>query len=716
MVGPVYTNPIVAVPMGGLSTISLNLPIGATFDNMPEDRQSVDGYTNPVRTEDLICPSWGLAGSFAGELPTIGPPYYPIIHPPSELLNLDPSWKYCTKWVQRMYIDGPYMFEIFDPPRALSPVAAMTPSTTLADPITPTPIETKSTVLPSAKPADSASPNLPEITAKPSLDPVQTIVAHPSSSPLVDPGQGAHSDPGRLLSNDVKTTATDAPQISSLVGSTSIVLQDPKISAGSELLSDNLTKPTTPTASEANPGPSQHTEQEIGPVIHSVLGGIVPARRPMSNDLSMPPAEGNENRQTTQGLGEIIYSAFGTPKSAESSENNGAINAIELPASHSARLIFTAGGSTITANPSSPISVGRTTISAGGPAVNIAGTLLSIGPSGLMIGSSIVPVQSAALDSTVVSAAGQAITISDPSAVTMGGTTLSVGGDPVTLAHTILSLAPSGKLMIKPEKGHNGESANTAISEASNLVSQGSSSIADIGSHNAMIATSAVFTVAGKAFTANPSAFSIDGTILSAGGAGIIISGTSISLASSGHLIIGSNTEILLGPSIFKVAGQTFTANPSAFSIDSTTLSTGGPGITISGTPITLGPSGNLIIGSSTHTLPQTPINTPSLSAFTIGGQTFIGNASALSVDGNTLLAGGAGVTISGTPISLEASGTLRVGSSDISLVTNGSFGQGRPEEFTGGQRRPAVPSAIVLLGAMVLVIGIIEVTAIWKR
>lgn len=315
--------------MGGLSNISYYLPIGVTFYDSP-DQISVEAYTKPIRVEDLICPSWGLAGA-NGYIFIVGSPYYLIIHLPSELLRLDPSWKYCTKWVQRYWEDGPYLFNNFDPPRALSPVAAMAPSTTLADPITPTLIETKSTVLPSAKPADSASHDLPEITAKPSLDPVETIVAHPSSSPLVDPGQGAHSDPGRLISNEVKTTTTDTPQTSSSVGATSMVRQDPKMSAGSEFLSDKLSKTTTPILSEVNQGPSQHTEQEIGPAINSVLGGIVPGRRPMSNDLLMPSAEGNDNRQTTQGLGGFIYSAFGTPKSAESSENSGAINAIVLP-------------------------------------------------------------------------------------------------------------------------------------------------------------------------------------------------------------------------------------------------------------------------------------------------------------------------------------------------------------------------------------------------
>lgn len=687
--------------MGGLSTISLNLSIGASFNDVNYDRgtSSIASYTKAVNTEDLVCPTWGLANSHFDQLATIGSPFNPIIHPPSELINLYPAWRQCSAFVQTANAGGFYMYEIFDPPRALSPVAGIAPSFAPADPITQTPIETKSIALPSAKPADSVSPTLPDITPKPSLDPEQSTVLNPNPSPLADPGQQSLSDPGRLPPINVVISATGAPKVSSSTSSKAVVLQDPENSAEEVLSSDR---------------PKQHTGQGIEASIHSELGGIVTVPRPISNDLSLSPAGGNVNQQTSQGLGGLIYSAFDAPKSAENPDSNGAIGAVQLPTSHSARLIFTVGGSTFTKNPSSAISIGRTTISAGGPAVNIAGTLLSNGPSGLMVGTSIVPVQSAALDSTVVSAAGQAATINDPSTVAVGGTTLSIGGDPVTLAHTIISLAPSGKLMIKPEEGHDGDLAGISVSETSNLVSQGSSSIANIGGYNAMTATPAVFTVAGKDFTANPSAFSIDGTMLSAGGAGIIISGTSISLASSGHLIIGSNTATLLSQTIFKVAGQKFTANPSAFSMDSTTLSIGGAGITISGTPISLGPSGKLMVGSSTVTLSPPPTNAPPLSTFTIDGQTYIGNASELSLNGNTLLAGGTGLTISGAPISLEASGSLRVGSSDILLATNGSLGQGRPEEFTGAQKRPAIPSAIVLLGAMVLVIGIIEV-AMWR-
>ena len=138
VVGAMYTNPIVAVPMGGLSTISLNLFIGASFNDVNFDRGdlSIPSYTKEVKTEDLICPTWRLANSTQGSLGTVGPPFNPIIHPPSELINFDSAWRKCSRFVQTANVGGFYMYEVYDPPRALSPVAGIAPSVAPADPIT----------------------------------------------------------------------------------------------------------------------------------------------------------------------------------------------------------------------------------------------------------------------------------------------------------------------------------------------------------------------------------------------------------------------------------------------------------------------------------------------------------------------------------------------------------------------------------------------------
>lgn len=93
-VGSVYTNAIVPVPADGLSTISLGLPVGATFMNRDWGRFNIASYTKRVEVEDLACPTWGLVGSEnpdRAEYVTVGSPFLPIIHPPSGTCLLQPG-------------------------------------------------------------------------------------------------------------------------------------------------------------------------------------------------------------------------------------------------------------------------------------------------------------------------------------------------------------------------------------------------------------------------------------------------------------------------------------------------------------------------------------------------------------------------------------------------------------------------------------------------
>lgn len=98
-IGKAYTNPIIPVAPGKLSTISLDIPLGFTFNDRAFYRTNVSSYTKAVRTEDLLCPTWGLGNVNASEYfkqSTVGPPYNPIIDPPAELLTFDPGKSYCT--------------------------------------------------------------------------------------------------------------------------------------------------------------------------------------------------------------------------------------------------------------------------------------------------------------------------------------------------------------------------------------------------------------------------------------------------------------------------------------------------------------------------------------------------------------------------------------------------------------------------------------------
>ena len=124
-------------------------------------------------------------------------------------------------------------------------------------------------------------------------------------------------------------------------------------------------------------------------------------------------------------------------------------------------------------------------------------------------------------------------------------------------------------------------------------------------------------------------------------------------------------------PLPFTFGGQVFTPHPAGFSIDGTTISAGGPGVTIAGTAIQLESSGILKIGTSLISMSNTAIldDDLHLGAYSVGGQVFTPKWIAFPIAGITISAEGPGVTIAGTPIRLEASGLLRIGTSMASIA-----------------------------------------------
>ena len=184
-VGSIYTNATIAVASGDLSTVSLDLPIGAVFNNRGYARwhESVSAFTKNLRTEDIQCPTWGLGN--ATEDPrqqymfTVGAPFNPIIDPPQALLGLDPAWKACSHF-RKTGTGGHVLYEIFDPPRTLEPAQDMVP---------PSPTPVSSSAGPEAKgalPGDIPKPKLPEQTWTPAK-----VTADHSTNP---DNQGASSD------------------------------------------------------------------------------------------------------------------------------------------------------------------------------------------------------------------------------------------------------------------------------------------------------------------------------------------------------------------------------------------------------------------------------------------------------------------------------------------------------------------------------------------
>ena len=287
------------------------------------------------------------------------------------------------------------------------------------------------------------------------------------------------------------------------------------------------------------------------------------------------------------------------------------------------------------------------------------------------------PAQVAAFTPHVVTALGQTLSITDPSAVAIAGSTLSVGGPAHTSDGKYYSLAPSGNLI-----------AGTLAS------SPGPSS-------------PPVLSVAGSTYTANSaSAFVIAGQTLTPGGQ-INVGSTPISLPPSANVaVVGGSTQLLTtpapspNPAVLKFMGSTFTANAaSQFIVAGQTLTPGGR-ITVSNTPISLQPSANVaVVGGSTQLL-ATPAPSPNPAVMRFAGSTYSANAaSQFVVAGQTLTAGGQ-ITIDGTPISLNPSaGVAVVGGSTQVLTTPGPSPNAAVMTFAGSIYTANAASQIVVAG-----------------
>ena len=281
--------------------------------------------------------------------------------------------------------------------------------------------------------------------------------------------------------------------------------------------------------------------------------------------------------------------------------------------------VFVVAGQTFTAEPAG-FAIAGTTLTPGGSAITISGTPVSLAPGGtLAIGSSTIGLPS----KTAFTVGGQIFT-AEPTGFAVAGTTLTPGGPAITISGTPVSLAPGGTLAIGsatialPSQtiftvggqtftaeptgfaiAGTSISPGHAVTISGTIVSLGPSGTLVVGFNTMSLPSETVFTVGGQTFTAEPTGFAIASTSISPGQA-VTISGTIVSLGPSGTLVVGSNTMSLPTQSVFTVDGQTFTAEPTGFVLEGATVAPGGPGVTISGVDISLGTNSVLHVGSQT--------------------------------------------------------------------------------------------------------------------
>ena len=480
-------------------------------------------------------------------------------------------------------------------------------------------------------------------------------------------------------------------------------------------------------ASQASPG---QPAPSIGSIINDAFGGGAPASpgtsgNPAGNEGgnagANPGGNANVNGNTNGNPGTNAGSNNGANAGTNPAVNEGANsggNAAGAPVPFTPHLV-TVQGQTLQVNNPSVVAVAGKTLTPGGPAVSSGGNYFSLASGGNLVAGTLAP------PSPVMTFAGSSITADAFSHFVIAGQTLTPGGSinvdgtPISLpsagnaavigsssqslvnptpasALGLLSLAgstytadPSSQFIISGQTLSPGSTINVAGTPIS-LFPSGTAAV--IGSSTQLLAPAPtvlnappLLTLNGATYTANAAgAFVIASQTLTPGGS-VTISGTPIFEAggtSPAYAVVGSSTQSLAHASaiatnapVLTFHGHTYTADAqSNFIIEGQTLKPGSD-ITVDGTRISEpaaavtgsgGSGGYVVIGSSTESLSSAPITPADI--FTVDGTVFTANPTGFVVDGTTVLPGGPAATVNGTTISLEAGGTLDVGTSRIAL------------------------------------------------
>ena len=542
-VGPNLTNPILTLPPGvlktwrprppGVDTNNRNYTIGGIYIGdkwSPYDVELAEAqYTAPFDVNYLACPTWGLGLSTASNgtiFTTVGPPWLPLIRPPTEMFSLNPTWAaICTA------INSDPLFistlDLFDPPFALTPAPSLVP--------TPLP-------RPASKPAPAPTDrtSVPE-QAKPSLE-----AAKPASLPNDPAAPAKTGNPGKNTPAQSPDIASPDPARSPNLPENSVAASNNEGDPPTESPSDPSSDPKTPIIPLPQSVEDPQTQaQGLGAIIYNAFGEGGP-QPDGSSTILLPPqsvfAAGAQSF-TANPTGFKVNGAAVAPSGAAQevdgtiiSLNKSGILAIGSSTvsltNPSATPILAVAGQTFTPNPSA-FSIAGTTISAGGPAVTISGTIITLGQHGaLKIGSSTInlPTPSNILPSKVYTVAGQVFT-PNPSAFSIAGTTISAGGPAATVDGTVIRLEPSGTLVI-------GSSTIPLLLFLSDV---------DIDGYDVIAHSS--FAV-------------VDGVTVSAAAAGITVSGRVVSLEAGGATLdIGTGHFVLPTP----VAGTNGSVSVQAF-------------------------------------------------------------------------------------------------------------------------------------------------------
>ncbi len=505
--------------------------------------------------------------------------YQPLIALPSKLIDFEPAWKSCTADI----------FEGQDPPRTLSPAAAMVPAPTHADthatknvasPSPSGPALPVETGLGNSKPADPDPDPTPKSPTK-SSDSSSRASGDPGDytppSKPVNPSAGDSGDPG-------DSNASSNPNDPSTGGSGSSSndnvppkpndpsTEDPKDPSGSHDPANNAASPA------ASPAPDPARASAGDPP----AGGFPTTSLADNNDIksdppAFPPAVVFQDHTITQGAAPVTISKMPIVYQSGSISAGGRIQAV--PTNWAQR-----DGN------ASPVIVGGLTFSAV-PSAAKAGDDPQNDNNPTQQND---PAAHTPDPATYITIAGQTIAV-DPTAIRVAGTTLKPGDPAVTISGTPISLGSSVFVV------------GTRTEKLSLF-------------HAPTTARPPSITIGTQIIPLDSSTLIIDGTTLYPAHPAITVDGTLISLGSS-ILVIGTHTQPLTLPqptpapaaSYLTFAGETIAIAASSIVIAGHTMTPGGPAVTADGKLVSLG-SSMLVVGTQTmsFTLPTPSAGTSS--------------------------------------------------------------------------------------------------------
>ncbi|KAL9065260.1 MAG: hypothetical protein Q9161_008339 [Pseudevernia consocians] len=621
----------------------------------------------------------------ARSIPTYGEPYNPVILVPTEILAIDPAWGACTTNTADALLTLPC--GIYDPPKALQTATALVSGGNPGG-VSTLDEDPEGRTPEALKQADVLAPAVTQANDPPAPTTPKAAPANTGSPSLPEPttassNGGSAADILKLDPLDPGTKQSGDPiQSIPVQNGASAAASDPQSTDSSSSALD----PSDDSAAKSDPS-SANSDESNNPS----QNGSDQKEAPVPAANPAPESQNSEqNSQPTVPQAPTTIDLGGGPPSTQGvgALINGALGGGSVPAPTTSPAFtphpVVALGQTLSITDPSAVEIAGSTLSVGGPAHTSDGKYYSLAPSGNLIAGTLAPSPEPS-SPPVLSVAGSTYTANSASEFVVAGQTLTPGGQ-IMVDSTPISLLPSADI----------------------AVVAGSSQVLTTPAPSPNPAT---MTFAGSTYTANTaSQFVVAGQTLRPGGQ-IIVSSTTLSLAPSANIaVIGTSTQLLSNsaptsnPAILRFAGSTYTANSaSQFVIAGQTLAPGGT-ITASGTPIYLPQGTSLaVIGTSTQFLAiASAILTAEAPVLTWDVSTYTADAASDFVIASKTLTPGGIITVLGTPIRLaQGAGDVVIGSSTQTL----SSAVITPADVltVGGQIITANPTGFAVAGATVL-------------